>query len=656
MKTIQLNKNNDHQYQFRRITIQINQQVMTIEGHSGLIFGMGERFDSIDLHNSEVENKVLEKFCHQGSNTYLPMPFFMLEEGLGIFIETERVFTAQFNEVIKIDLKNVEDNCRITLFEGEPEALIQAFIQATGETLLPPKWAFGPWLSGHRWNSEKLIQEQLSKSQELGFPFTTLVIEQWSDEATFYVFNQARYIASSTGLKYEDFSFDEDAKWPNPKKMVQTFKDQGIHTILWQVPVIKELEAHEPTNKQNALDHTNAIENEYIVKNEDLSPYRIPKGHWFPGSLIPDFTSSKAKEWWFSKHQYLLDIGIDGFKTDGGEFIYNPNSIFSNGKRGYDMINRYSALTIKSYHEFVGDQRVLFSRAGYIGQQSNTIHWAGDQKSEWSELQAVYRAGISASLSGQTFWSFDIGGFAGELPSPLLYLRATQFSVFTPIMQLHSEPVGGQFALLDASKVMKNDRTPWNMAEHFNDPSLLDQVRKYYGVRMNLLPTIYAWSIQAVRSKNTLMKHMWVAFPKDTKAHNHHEQYMFGSLLCAPILEEDVSEKTVYFPEGTWTHLLSGKVYPGNTSHSFNPSQETDFLVFVQTGSALFLNLNGLENLGHRMSNDVKTPSILNVWLYGAQGTGIFEDNEGNSFTITWENKNHQIIGQCKVKLNIKYI
>ncbi|MFD2388375.1 TIM-barrel domain-containing protein [Enterococcus rivorum] len=74
------------------------------------------------------------------------------------------------------------------------------------------------------------------------------------------------------------------------------------------------------------LDEAYMIEQGYIVKNKDGSPYRIPE-NWFTDSLLIDFTNQEAKNWWFEKRQYLLDIGVDGFKTDGGEMVYGKELV-----------------------------------------------------------------------------------------------------------------------------------------------------------------------------------------------------------------------------------------------------------------------------------------------------------------------------------------
>ena len=47
------------------------------------MFGAGERFETVDLMGRRVNGRVEEKFTHQGEHTYLPMPFFMTEQGFG---------------------------------------------------------------------------------------------------------------------------------------------------------------------------------------------------------------------------------------------------------------------------------------------------------------------------------------------------------------------------------------------------------------------------------------------------------------------------------------------------------------------------------------------------------------------------------------------
>lgn len=121
---------------------------------------------------------------------------------------------------------------------------------------------------------------------------------------------------SKEGFSYEDFDFRNSPYWKDPKGMIEKLHEKGKKLVLWQIPVFKGMEP-DRTSEQLDLDKEYAIEHGLAVLNKDGTPYEIPEGNWFEGSYIPDFTNEKTREFWFRKRQYLTDIGVDGFKTDG---------------------------------------------------------------------------------------------------------------------------------------------------------------------------------------------------------------------------------------------------------------------------------------------------------------------------------------------------
>lgn len=98
------------------------------------------------------------------------------------------------------------------------------------------------------------------------------------------------------------------------------------------------------------------------------------------------FSNLETVDWWFEKRKYLLMTIVDGFKTDRGEFILSNDIVAANGCTGLEMRNGYAESYVKAYSRFVGKDRVLFSRAGYKGQQKYPIQWAGDHMSKWEEF------------------------------------------------------------------------------------------------------------------------------------------------------------------------------------------------------------------------------------------------------------------------------
>lgn len=599
--------------------------VLKLKKNYNAVYGLGERFNGVNQKGKRVHGEVIEKFCHQGEISYCPVQFFMTDAGFGFFTDTKTVVDYAFEEEISITLRKDHEGKypKGFLLTGSITEMLQEYITRTGAVRRIPRWSLGIWMSANRWHTEKEVLEQVEEAEKLEFPGSVLVVEAWSDEATFYRFN-------------------EHGEWPHPEKMIQTLKEKGIHTVLWQIPVLKKMEKEKshPVLKE---DIEYAVKRDLCVKNQDGSLYRIPEEHWFSGSLLPDFSKKETRDWWFSKRQYLLDMGVDGFKTDGGEFVLTDEAAVEDGRTGKELRNAFAEDYIRAYEEFVGPERVLFSRAGYTGQQRFPIQWAGDQQSEWSELRGVLSAGLSAGLSGIIYWSFDIGGFAGPLPTAELYERATQLALFMPVMQWHSEPVGGQFAELMPSAGGINDRSPWNLARIYGDEEFLGNIRKLHNLRMNFLPYL-AWEAErSAREGLPMARHLCLDYQEEPCNKCFEREFLLGDLLICPVVEEGMKEITVYLPKGKWypvSSVLFGNVqeekevfYEGCAFYVL-PVKEHGIPVFLKEGGMFALELPKNGKPGERSWNIQETE--LCIWVAGEKGERNCSDGNGEMLHISW--------------------
>lgn len=526
-------------------------------------YGMGEKYDSFNQKGRTVINQVREKFCFQGEKTYCAAPFFWTDTGFGLYVDTCETTVFSFHEdSIEIILP---ETAGVVLFRGTPEQIIREYMSLFGPPVLPPEWVLGTWVSANRWNSREDVYALLDKLKRYDFPASVVVLEAWSDEATFYIWNGAQYTPVPNGqpLQYEDFDFSH-SPWPDPAGMIRDLHKAGLRLLLWQVPVYKKRGEEETVNPQNELDRIDAAARKLCVTMPDGTPYTIPAGNWFSGSMVPDFTNPETVRSWFAKRKYLLDMGIDGFKTDGGEFIYSDDAMFRDGSTGKEGVNRYARDYARHYLDFVGHSGVIFSRAGFSGQHTVPCLWAGDQQSQNSELASVLKAGLSASASGILFWGFDLAGFAGPLPTLDLYRRATQMACFCPIMQWHSEPDGGQFRELMPGAQGNNERSPWNMAKSGAAPGFLAEMRYWHKLHEKLRPYLWKTAQACVRESRPIMRSLVYEWPGDALAVNCQDEYMLGNdLLVAPLLEENAERREVYLPEGIWYGLFDGKEYTG---------------------------------------------------------------------------------------------
>ena len=522
------------------------------------VVGFGERFDAIDQRGRRVDTAVFDQYKGQGARSYMPMSFAIVVGGdFGFHVDTGRRcwfdVGATDSETIwvEVDLEPGEVDPAVVLrvFGGEPAAVLRAF--ASVPAAPPPDWVYGLWMSGNEWNSQARVLAEVERSEREGIQPGALVIEAWSDEETFVAFNDAQYEPHADGSPHRlsDFTFPEDGRWPDPKGMVDELHARGIKVLLWQIPLV------ESDKGQAGFDQRTMIERGYCVRLRSGAPYRN-RGWWFPNALMPDFTNDEATDWWLAKRRYLVDdVGVDGFKTDGGEHAWGTDLVYADGTHGGETNNRFPVFYAEAYHRLAP---VTFSRAGYTGAGAVPLHWAGDEDSTWEAFRASITAGLTAGASGVFFWGWDLGGFSGPLPSAELYLRSAAAAALSPLMQYHSE--------FNHHQLPSRDRTPWNVAEQTGDEAVIDIFRQLVELRRRLLPYLVQEGRRAVTERKPLMRALFFEAHDDERIWDYPYQYLLGdALLVAPVCEESATTWSTYLPDGDWVDAWSGEHLRGCT-------------------------------------------------------------------------------------------
>jgi alpha-glucosidase (family GH31 glycosyl hydrolase) len=275
---------------------------------------------------------------------------------------------------------------------------------------------------------------------------------------------------------------------------------------------------------------------------------------------MPDFTLKEARDWWLAKRRYLVDeLGIDGFKTDGGEHAWGDDLRYADGSRGDAGNNRYPVAYAAAYHELLASVHhdgITFSRAGFTGSASYPAHWAGDEDSTWEAFRASITAGLTAGASGIFFWGWDLAGFSGEIPSAELYLRSAAMACFCPVMQHHSE--------FNHHRQPSRDRTPWNIAARTGDKRVLPIYRRFAVLREALLPYLTEQAALSVTTSKPLMRALFFDEPDDAEIWKWPYEYFLGDdLLVAPVTEPGIESSRIYLPRGEWIDAWTGVMHRG---------------------------------------------------------------------------------------------
>jgi alpha-D-xyloside xylohydrolase len=434
------------------------------------------------------------------------------------------------------------ERLRVVLFAGpEFPKILERFTGLTQRTILPPYWAFAPWMGRDYHQNEAQVMEDVEKTRALGLPASVILIDSpWTTSYNSYKFNPKQF---------------EDAAG-----MVKKIHGAGYKLVLWHTPWINSAsdvpkeKGFEDKMLAHAENYDEALNSSYFVKRPDGTVY---VGRWWKGqgSLI-DFTNPVAKKWWQDQVRQAIGAGADGFKDDDAEGSFQGDVKFFDGTDRRLMRNRYGLLYNNAMEELIQKDLkgngVLFARSVTTGANGIGFLWGGDNESSFSKengLPTVVTAGLNAGMSGMALWTADLGGYlkTATTPDPLVEMRWTEYSAFSPTMEILSQ----------------TNAQPWNWDEKGGGTAALDVYRKYAVLHMSLFPYRYAAAQESAKTGMPIMRALVLAYQNDEQARVAKDEYLFGpDLLVAPVVDEN-TRRPVYLPAGEWVDYWTGKQVTG---------------------------------------------------------------------------------------------
>ncbi|BAS26283.1 glycoside hydrolase family 31 protein [Limnochorda pilosa] len=514
--------------------LQTEQAVMGLAvGPDEAFFGLGEQFGPLNLRGRRVQLLNLDAMGVGTDAAYKNVPFVLSSRGYGLFWNTyaRMVHDVAYPQTSLYSYRVVSDEPVFDLwfFYGpSPGEVLRRYTELTGRPEVPPLWAFGLWMSRCWYETQEEVETVAARMKAERLPCDVLVLDgrAWLDLRTRC-----------------DFQFDR-TRYPEPESLVADLRALGIRVCLWEYPYVSVHSRLFPE----------AASKGYLLRDSSGKPYMIhfPKEAFnqqltaFPDSGIVDFTNPEAVQWYQELHRPLFQMGVSVFKTDFGEQV-PPDAVASNGLTGSALHNAYALLYNEAVYEatrrFTGEP-VVWARSGWACSQRFPIHWGGDPPATWDGLAATIRGGLSLSLSGFSYWSHDIGGFYGPKPSQELYIRWTQFGVFSPFARFHGT----------------TPREPWYYGEE-----AMSIFRKYAKIRYRLIPYLVAAAWESNRSGLPMMRAVILEAPDQEVAKSADLEYLLGSDLLVAPLTRPGGARRVYLPPGTWIDVWEGRIHRGPT-------------------------------------------------------------------------------------------
>ena len=479
------------------------------------IFGCGESFTRLDKRGQKVVLWTNDANGVETGRMYKPIPFFLSSRGYGMFVHTSAPasfdFGASLNNASELLLG--DDQLDLFVFLGSPKEVLDEYTNVTGKAAMPPLWSFGLWMSRITYFSEEQTRAVAAKLRENRVP--------------------ADVIHLDTGWFETDWRCDykfSPTRFKDPAKMIADLKRDGFHISLWQLP--------------------------YFVPKNSLFPeirakglaVRDAKGNLPFEDAVLDFTNPATIAWYQDKIAGLLKMGVGAIKVDFGEAA-PLNGIYANGRTGFYEHNLYPLRYNKAVADItkqVTGENIIWARSTWAGSQRYPLHWGGDSGATDSSMAATLRGGLSLGLSGFTFWSHDIGGFAAKTPEEL-YRRWVPFGMLTSHSRCHGTP----------------PKEPWEYS-----PAFLDDFRRADEMKYRLMPYIYAQAKNASEHGLPMVRALFIEYPDDPGSWLVDDEYLFGSdILVAPLFESGKSARDVYLPPGQWIDYQTRKTHAGGWSN-----------------------------------------------------------------------------------------
>lgn len=573
------------------------------------IYGWGEKFLKLNKVGQTIDLNMDDALGVTTPRSYKNVPFYVSTRGYGVFFNHSSLMTGWVGSLSSVDVQVAaeDDFLDYYIMVGDIKEIFNSYTDITGKGSLPPKWTFGYWQSKISYSSAEETLEIARKMREHHIPCDVIHLDTFWFKEDWYC----------------DLLFDKE-RFPDPAAYLSELAAMGIKISLWQLPYIPE--GSKLYNDLKAVDG--------FVKNQQGEIYNngVCFTPGFKGIVgVVDYTNPQAVKVHQDAFRALFRLGAKVIKTDFGESA-PLDGVYYDGTPGHQMHNLYPLLYNKAVFEVTKEETgdgVVWARSAWAGSQRYPLHWGGDNSPNYFNMEPQLAGGLSFGMSGNQFWSQDIGGFLGNINQPLL-IRWMQIGMFLSHSRIHG--VG--------------DRELYKF-EAETQRICGDYIR----LRYQLMPYIYGSSQKCVAESLPLARPLVVEYQQDPTVYNIGDEYLFGdSLLVAPIFTEENSRR-IYLPVGEWTDWWTGERIAG--------SQWILREVDVET-MPLYIREGGLIPLGPVMDyvDAIPTEEIeLKVSLFSGDGHSHFDlPINGEIIPIDYfakAGKHTLTIGKTQVKFKV---
>lgn len=592
------------------------------QGYSALLrfeFQQGEAVYGLGQHEEGVLNYRGQHQLLYQHNLKVSCPVLMSSRGWGMLVNCQSAMTFHDDSMGSyFSMDTVDELDYFVGYGPELDNLVAMMRRLTGPARLLPRWAFGYLQSKEHYHTQRELVEVAREYRRREIPLDC-VIQDW------HTWPEGQW-----GQKTVDAS-----RYPDLDAAMDQLHGMNVH-VLWSVW---------PNMNGNGANRREFEEKGLLLGNR---------------STYNAFDEQARAIYWRQLKEGLFCHGIDGWWCDCTEPFerdwYGPVCFPPEERMAVNLdefkeyldparINAYSLFHSRGIYQHqraeTQEKRVInLTRSGFPGQQKYaTITWNGDTSARWDVLGKSIADGLNFCLSGQPYWSQDIGGFflkrgrewfrdsdydQGVMDPGYreLYVRWMQLGCFLPMMRSHGTDT---------------PREVWQFGEPGDE--IYEALVKAIRLRYQLLPYIYTLAAQAALQNGTMMRMLAFDFRGDPAALDIKDQFMLGKgLMVCPVLfptrftegGERVSNppkfRRVYLPKGArWVDFWTHERHEGGQWIDCPVALDT-IPLFVPEGSILPL------GVPRRHANEQpNAPVTLRVYD-GRDGVGEYYSDAGDGY------------------------
>lgn len=494
--------------------------------------GVGRDKSTYITWKSDVENKAGGDYY----NTNFPQPTFVSSNHYYLHVDSTAYADFNFkNESFhELQIWEVPNEIRIESASNFLD-LLEKMTNFFGRQPELPDWVYNGLIIGVQGGNERSFG-LLDKTIEKDIKVSGIWCQDWCGKRV-----------TSFGKRLQwDWKYNKDM-YPNLPEKIKEIKDKNVRFLGYVNPyLVNDGDLYKEGKKKG-----------YFATKNDGSDYLVDFGEFYCG--VVDLTNPDAYNWFKNIiKEYTIDIGIDGWMADFGEYLPTDDIKLFSGRSAMIEHNNWPALWAKCNYEAVVESNKLgeamyFMRAGGAGTQKYcTLLWAGDQSVDFSihdGLASVICGALSAGMTGCGLSHSDIGGYTSLFDNTRdkeLFLRWSEMAMFTPVMRTH-----------------EGNRPDTNF-QYYNDEDTMEQLARLVDIYTMLSPYIKDLVKENAEKGIPVQRPLFIHYENDEKSYDIQYEYLFGrDVLVAPVYSSGKDTWNVYLPQDKWVHFWTGKEYNG---------------------------------------------------------------------------------------------